>query len=194
VGRGGTLQDANHRLLEVWAADCTQHVLHLFEQMQPTTRSLSNIGLPIPDRPGAVPSPPKNLSTVSCNFFSPSASSRCATSASSPIPTARACTPCATGSCSCIQTTTPLTITSNLLQPAPARLLLAPSVVSLCDSCYPFSPSTDSGHSPPDVVHLDCSVSPTLPPGYCSSSQHPCSGFPPDENPNEILLHTPSQV
>lgn len=33
--RGGTLQDADHRLLAVWAADCAQHVLHLFEQMRP---------------------------------------------------------------------------------------------------------------------------------------------------------------
>jgi hypothetical protein len=32
--RGGTLQDANHRLLAIWAADCAQHVLHLFEQVQ----------------------------------------------------------------------------------------------------------------------------------------------------------------
>lgn len=36
VRRGGTLQDADHRLLAVWAADCAQHVLHLFERMQPT--------------------------------------------------------------------------------------------------------------------------------------------------------------
>lgn len=35
VRRGGTLLDANHRLLAVWAADCAQHVLHLFEQAQP---------------------------------------------------------------------------------------------------------------------------------------------------------------
>ncbi len=35
VRRGGTLQDADHRLLTVWAADCAQHILHLFEQMQP---------------------------------------------------------------------------------------------------------------------------------------------------------------
>lgn len=33
--RGGTLQDADHRLLAVWAADCAQHVLHFFEQAQP---------------------------------------------------------------------------------------------------------------------------------------------------------------
>jgi len=31
VRRGGTLQDADHRLLALWAADCAQHVLHLFE-------------------------------------------------------------------------------------------------------------------------------------------------------------------
>jgi hypothetical protein len=35
VRRGGTLQDYNHHLLAVWAADCAQHVLHLFEEMQP---------------------------------------------------------------------------------------------------------------------------------------------------------------
>src|SRR6187401_2846076 len=35
VRRGGTLQDDDHRLLAVWAADCAQHVLHLFEQAQP---------------------------------------------------------------------------------------------------------------------------------------------------------------
>lgn len=34
VRRGGTLQDADHRLLAIWAADCAQHVLHLFEEMQ----------------------------------------------------------------------------------------------------------------------------------------------------------------
>jgi hypothetical protein len=36
VRRGGTLQDADHHLLAVWAADCAQHVLHLFEQAQPS--------------------------------------------------------------------------------------------------------------------------------------------------------------
>jgi Imm-5 like putative immunity protein len=36
VRRGGTLQDADHRLLAVWAADCAQHVLHFFEQIQPS--------------------------------------------------------------------------------------------------------------------------------------------------------------
>jgi len=35
VRRGGTLQDADHHLLAIWAADCAQHVLHLFEEMQP---------------------------------------------------------------------------------------------------------------------------------------------------------------
>ena len=35
VRRGGTLQDSEHHLLAVWAADCAQHVLHLFEEMQP---------------------------------------------------------------------------------------------------------------------------------------------------------------
>jgi len=35
VRRGGSLQDADHHLLAVWAADCAQHVLHFFEQVQP---------------------------------------------------------------------------------------------------------------------------------------------------------------
>ena len=35
VRRGGTLQDSDHHLLTVWAADCAQHVLHLFEEMHP---------------------------------------------------------------------------------------------------------------------------------------------------------------
>ena len=35
IRRGGTLQDSDHLLLAVWAADCAQHVLHLFEEMQP---------------------------------------------------------------------------------------------------------------------------------------------------------------
>ena len=35
VRRGGSLQDADHRLLALWAADCAEHVLPLFEQMLP---------------------------------------------------------------------------------------------------------------------------------------------------------------
>ena len=35
VRRGGTLQDTDHHLLAIWAADCAHHVLHLFEEMQP---------------------------------------------------------------------------------------------------------------------------------------------------------------
>ena len=35
VRRGGTLRDDDHRLLAVWAADCAQHVLHFFDQVQP---------------------------------------------------------------------------------------------------------------------------------------------------------------
>lgn len=31
--RGGTLTDANHHLLALWAAQCAEHVLHLFEQV-----------------------------------------------------------------------------------------------------------------------------------------------------------------
>jgi len=36
VRRGGTLQDADHHLLALWAADCAGHVLHFFEEAQPT--------------------------------------------------------------------------------------------------------------------------------------------------------------
>ncbi len=35
VRRGGSLQDRDHRLLAVWAADCAQHVLHHFERARP---------------------------------------------------------------------------------------------------------------------------------------------------------------
>lgn len=31
IRRGGTLSDVDHRLLALWAADCAEHVLHLFE-------------------------------------------------------------------------------------------------------------------------------------------------------------------
>lgn len=34
--RGGTLTDADHRLLALWAATCAEHVLHLFEAVQPS--------------------------------------------------------------------------------------------------------------------------------------------------------------
>jgi hypothetical protein len=34
VRRGGTLTDADHRLLAVWAASCAEHVLGLFESAQ----------------------------------------------------------------------------------------------------------------------------------------------------------------
>jgi hypothetical protein len=35
VRRGGTLQDEDHRLLAIWAADCAEHVLHYFAQARP---------------------------------------------------------------------------------------------------------------------------------------------------------------
>ena len=35
IRRGGTLTDADHHLLAVWAADCAEHVLHYFEAVQP---------------------------------------------------------------------------------------------------------------------------------------------------------------
>ena len=36
IRRGGTLTDADHQLLALWAAACAQHVLHLFETLQPS--------------------------------------------------------------------------------------------------------------------------------------------------------------
>ena len=36
IRRGGTLTDSDHRLLALWAAACAEHVLHLFESVQPT--------------------------------------------------------------------------------------------------------------------------------------------------------------
>lgn len=36
IRRGGTLTDADHRLLALWAAACAENVLHLFETEQPT--------------------------------------------------------------------------------------------------------------------------------------------------------------
>jgi hypothetical protein len=33
--RGGTLTDSEHHLLALWAATCSEHVLHLFESEQP---------------------------------------------------------------------------------------------------------------------------------------------------------------
>lgn len=35
VRRGGTLRDSDHHLLALWAANCAEHVLPLFEEMQP---------------------------------------------------------------------------------------------------------------------------------------------------------------
>lgn len=33
--RGGTLTESDHHLLALWAAACAEHVLHLFESVQP---------------------------------------------------------------------------------------------------------------------------------------------------------------
>jgi hypothetical protein len=35
VRRGGTLEDADHRRLAMWAADCAEHVLDQFERVRP---------------------------------------------------------------------------------------------------------------------------------------------------------------
>ncbi|WP_432571393.1 putative immunity protein [Kineococcus sp. SYSU DK005] len=36
IRRGGGLTDGDHRLLALWAAECADHVLHLFEDEQPS--------------------------------------------------------------------------------------------------------------------------------------------------------------
>ena len=36
IRRGGTLTDSDHRLLALWAAACAEHVLYLFELVQPS--------------------------------------------------------------------------------------------------------------------------------------------------------------
>jgi hypothetical protein len=36
IRRGGTLDDFDHQLLALWAAECAEHVLHLFENDQPS--------------------------------------------------------------------------------------------------------------------------------------------------------------
>ena len=36
IRRGGTLTDVDHRLLALWAAVCAEHVLYLFESVQPS--------------------------------------------------------------------------------------------------------------------------------------------------------------
>jgi len=38
IRRGGTLTDEHHQLLAYWAADCAEHVLHLFESVRPEDR------------------------------------------------------------------------------------------------------------------------------------------------------------
>ena len=35
IRRGGTLEDSHHRLLALWAAECAEHVLALFEAARP---------------------------------------------------------------------------------------------------------------------------------------------------------------
>jgi len=34
--RGGTLTDSDHHLLALWAATCAEHVLHLYEEAEPS--------------------------------------------------------------------------------------------------------------------------------------------------------------
>ena len=36
IRRGGLLSDADHQLLALWAAQCAEHVLHLFEAEEPS--------------------------------------------------------------------------------------------------------------------------------------------------------------
>ena len=35
IRRGGSLTDADHQLLALWATSCAEHALHLFESVQP---------------------------------------------------------------------------------------------------------------------------------------------------------------
>jgi len=37
IRRGGTLTDEHHRLLALWAADCAEHVLPIFDAPDRTT-------------------------------------------------------------------------------------------------------------------------------------------------------------
>ncbi len=54
IRRGGTLTDSDHRLLAVWAAVCAEHVLHLFESVQPADpRPRQVIAQPWHDHPPA---------------------------------------------------------------------------------------------------------------------------------------------
>ncbi len=39
IRRGGTLTDSDHQLLALWAATCAEHVLHLYEAVQPSDAS-----------------------------------------------------------------------------------------------------------------------------------------------------------
>ena len=36
IRRGGTLTDPDHRLIAIWAADCAEHVLPIFEAVRPS--------------------------------------------------------------------------------------------------------------------------------------------------------------
>src|ERR671923_1081730 len=46
IRRGGSLTDDHHHLLALWAATCAEHVLHLFEEAQPSdSRPRHAIGL-----------------------------------------------------------------------------------------------------------------------------------------------------
>ncbi len=36
IRRGGTLTDADHRLMVLWAAACAEHILHIFESARPS--------------------------------------------------------------------------------------------------------------------------------------------------------------
>jgi hypothetical protein len=42
IRRGGTLTDAHHRLLALWAATCAEHVLDRFESVRPDDRRPRN--------------------------------------------------------------------------------------------------------------------------------------------------------
>ena len=51
IRRGGTLTDADHQLLALWAAACAEHVLDLFESARPETRArVRQSSMPAPGR------------------------------------------------------------------------------------------------------------------------------------------------
>src|SRR5438132_13659804 len=68
IRRGGTLADADHHLLAVWAADCAEHVLHYFEQARPgDERPRRAIELARAGRPGELTMTPARTAAGHAN-------------------------------------------------------------------------------------------------------------------------------